>query len=111
MSEEVKGSSSESFVKDVPVKSTEVSRNFDNFLQDLTDHYNKRQEWMSPNNPIRKTVEQMKAHSQMKEFLSHGQPGDVLEHWVWNAGFLAYAEGYKIVRDGKDYASTTTCVS
>lgn len=48
---------------------------------------------------------------QYKDFLQDIKQGDSLEFFIWNAGFLKYAEGYRILRDGVCIKKITTVVS
>lgn len=89
-------------LKNTPTVRTEVSKDFNEFSQVVADNYQKKLR-------MSHTKSQLEAWS--PNFYSQAQEGDTLVYWVWDAGFLRYADGYEIVRDGQVVANLPCMVS
>ena len=97
--------------RDVKTVFTEISNDYDSFVNTLVEHLRGRQEARYLSKSITYTPELVQEHRMFGEFLSKAQEGDVLQFYVWNAGFLRYSEGYQITRNGEGICSVTTLVS
>lgn len=88
-----------------------LSDKIEDFWQILTDNLNSGQRTCGRprDNPL--TVDQLKEEERMVKFMSVVQPGDKLEWYTWNGGFLAFSSGPCITRDGAQIAYSPWMVS
>ncbi len=88
--------------KNTPVVYEEISDNHENFAQDLVIHISKQ--YGKDNIPSYLTLENIQKNH-FKPLIEKAEPGDIIEYWAWNAGFLRFADGYRLVRNGKQIES------
>lgn len=86
---------------------TEISRDYDNFLVDLTNHINDKgieiyQEYWQI-----KTKRWISKQPIYISLLSKARPGDVLEYWQSDEGFAKKPKGYYLMRNHFEIAKIT----
>lgn len=52
-----------------------------------------------------------KCHRSFTYLFDNMKEGDILQHYIWDAGILAYSEGFYLERDGEVVARATLRVS
>lgn len=75
-----------------------LSTNYDEFWQKLADVLNEGSYLGGRPKENKLTVEDMKKDERLAKFMEHAQPGDKLDWYSWNGGFLAYSAGPHITR-------------
>lgn len=81
------------------------------FAKAIAEHENKLKAERWRNHQVDYTEDMIQKSEHYQAFLAEAKEGDKLQFYVWNAGFLAYSDGYVLVRGDEQIISITVCVS